>query len=40
VEVSPEDEAIVGKQIIDTLTLIRNKKFEGCGKEDCPWCQK
>jgi DNA helicase-2/ATP-dependent DNA helicase PcrA len=39
VEVSPEEEAIVGNQIMETMKQIRAKNFEGCGKEECDWCQ-
>ena len=39
VYVSPEDEAIVTKQITDTWARIQNHDFyTGCGKEDCHWC--
>jgi DNA helicase II / ATP-dependent DNA helicase PcrA len=37
--VTPEDEAIVGKQIEDTYQKILNKEFsKGCGDKDCAWC--
>jgi DNA helicase-2/ATP-dependent DNA helicase PcrA len=40
VYVSPEDEAIVTRQVTDTWTKIQNHDFyTGCGKEDCHWCQ-
>lgn len=40
VDVSPEDEIIVGNQIVETMKQIRAKNFEGCGEEDCIWCNK
>ena len=39
VEVSPDEEAIIGNQIMETMKQIRAKNFEGCGKEECDWCQ-
>ena len=39
VYITPEDEAIVTRQIVDTWTKIQNHEFyTGCGKEDCHWC--
>ncbi|WP_299248513.1 ATP-dependent DNA helicase [uncultured Cytophaga sp.] len=37
--ISPEDEQVVGEQVVETYTRIINHKFDtGCGKEDCTWC--
>ena len=37
--ITPEDEAIVTRQITETWTKIQNHDFYmGCGKEDCHWC--
>ena len=37
--ITPEDEAIVTRQITETWTKIQNHDFyTGCGKEDCHWC--
>ena len=37
--ITPQDEAIVTKQIKDVWTKIQNHDFyTGCGKEDCHWC--
>jgi DNA helicase-2/ATP-dependent DNA helicase PcrA len=39
VYITPEDEAIVTRQITDTWTKIQNHEFyTGCGEEDCHWC--
>jgi DNA helicase-2/ATP-dependent DNA helicase PcrA len=38
--ISPEDTAIVTRQITDTWQKIQNHEFyTGCGKEDCHWCR-
>jgi DNA helicase-2/ATP-dependent DNA helicase PcrA len=38
--ISPEDTAIVIRQITETWEKIRNHEFyTGCGKEDCHWCR-
>lgn len=37
--ITPEEVGIVKKQIVETYTNIKSKKFEpGCGKSDCTWC--
>jgi len=36
--ITPEDQEFVIKQIQDSYTLIMNHAFDGCGKEDCDWC--
>lgn len=37
--ISPEDEHVVGKQVIESYTRIMKHEFDtGCGKEDCTWC--
>ena len=37
--ITPEDEAIVTRQITETWTKIQNHDFyTGCGKADCHWC--
>jgi len=38
IAVSPEDIAIVSKQIKESYANILAKKFDGCGKKDCEWC--
>jgi len=39
VYLTPEDEAIVTRQITETWAKIQNHDFyTGCGKEDCHWC--
>jgi DNA helicase-2/ATP-dependent DNA helicase PcrA len=37
--ITPQDEAIVTRQITDTWSKIQSHDFyTGCGKEDCHWC--
>ena len=39
-QISPEDEAIVIRQITETWEKIQKHDFyTGCGKEDCHWCR-
>ena len=38
VYITPEDQAFVIDQIQDSYTRIMNHEFDGCGKEDCDWC--
>jgi DNA helicase-2/ATP-dependent DNA helicase PcrA len=36
--ISPKDVQIVQEQITSTWQNIKALNFDGCGKEDCPWC--
>jgi DNA helicase II / ATP-dependent DNA helicase PcrA len=37
--ITPQDEALVSRQITETWAKIQNHDFyTGCGKEDCHWC--
>lgn len=36
--ITPDDQAIVSRQIADTHKRILNHEFTGCGKDDCEWC--
>jgi len=38
VNVSKEDQDIVIQQIVDSYNRIMKLEFDGCGKEDCNWC--
>lgn len=38
VEIAMEDISIVRQQIRDTYNGIMSKSFDGCGKDDCEWC--
>ncbi len=39
VVINPNDVSIVKKQIKDTVQKINDLNFEGCGEEDCSFCQ-
>ncbi|MBI1221086.1 MAG: AAA family ATPase [Bacteroidetes bacterium] len=36
--IRPEDETLVTRQITDSYARIMQHDFQGCGKEECGWC--
>ncbi|MCP4521477.1 MAG: ATP-dependent helicase [Cytophagales bacterium] len=38
IPVKPEDLVLVKEQLVDAYKGIQNHEFNGCGKEDCAWC--